>query len=172
MNRSPQKVRMQQESIFYRNKKSLKEKEKSKTRMGKKEKKHLPKKSKKIGKPKRPPSAFLMFCSDKRAEMKDRKLSAKELGEIYITLEEAKKNLYLKKYEEAKKKYLKELADLEAKNSDIGEEQPKTDKNPHIKNMAKIPKSNQKKNNKKACNCGKCKECQKFKKKSAEEGDD
>ena len=78
-------------------KEKQKQKEKSNPKAEKKERKHHTKKVKKEGQPKKPASAYLLFCSDKRAEFKDKKLSAKELGEMYKELPQDKKDFYKKK---------------------------------------------------------------------------
>ena len=115
-------------------------------------------------------SAYLLFCADKRAENKDKKLSAKELGQMYGDLPDNKKDEYKKRYEDAVKKYEKELAAFNEKNTESEEEsEPKKE---NKKKKAKTSKADQKKNNKKACNCGKCDECKKNKKKADEEDDD
>ena len=68
-----------------------KEKEKSENKSEKKEKKHKQKKEKKEGEPKKPPTAYFLFCADKRKENKDKKWPAKELGELFNGLSEEEK---------------------------------------------------------------------------------
>ena len=60
----------------------------------KSERKHKEKKEKREGEPKKPTTAFFLFCADKRAENKDKKLTAKELGELFKNLSEDKKEEY------------------------------------------------------------------------------
>ena len=109
----------------------------------KKEKKHRAKKEKREGEPKKPMSAYLLFCADKRAENKDKKLSAKELGQMYGDLPDNKKDEYKKRYEDAVKKYEKELAAFNEKNTESEEEsEPKKE---NKKKKAKTSKADQKK---------------------------
>ena len=58
----------------------------------KKDKKHKVKKEKKEGEPKKPPTAYFLFCADKRKENKDKKMSAKELGEMFSKLSQEEKS--------------------------------------------------------------------------------
>ena len=60
-----------------------KEKAKPEKKSEKKEKKQKAKKEKREGEPKKPPSVYFLFCTDKRKENKDKKLSAKKLGEMF-----------------------------------------------------------------------------------------
>ena len=71
-------------------------KEKEKNKSDKKEKKHKAKKERKEGEPKKPQTAYFLFCAEKRAENTNQKLSAKELGELYKKLPEAEKEKYKK----------------------------------------------------------------------------
>ena len=119
------------------------------------------KKEKKEGEPKKPATAFFLFCAEKRKENKDKKLSAKELGEMFYNLPEAEKEKYKKEHEELMKKYEEELALFK------DEEKEKEDKK-----KAKPYKCDQKKSNKKACNCGKCDECKAKNKANDDEDDD
>ena len=85
-NKSPVEKKFKSKSVKKSkstDKEKEKPKEKSNPKAEKKERKHHTKKVKKEGQPKKPLSAYLLFCSDKRAELKDKKLSAKELGEMY-----------------------------------------------------------------------------------------
>ncbi len=142
--------------------KKEKEKNKSENKTEKKEKKQKAKKEKREGEPKKPPTAYFLFCADKRKENKDKKLSAKELGEMFSQLPQAEKDRYKKMYEESMKKYEKELDEFNKNHPDDGEEKD------NKKKSCKPSKNDQKKNNKKACNCGKCDEC----KKKRSDGDD
>ena len=91
-------------------------------------------------------------------------MSLKELGEMYKQLDNAKKEEYTKKYEEAMKVNEKEMAAFNEKNSESDEEEESKKENK--KKKAKTSKADQKKNNKQACNCGKCEECKRIQKKS------
>ena len=71
-----------------------KEKAKSENKAEKKEKKPKAKREKREGEPKKPPTAYFLFCADKRKENKDKKLSAKELGEMFSQLPQAEKDKY------------------------------------------------------------------------------
>ena len=91
----------------------------------KKEKKHHAKIAKRERELKKPQTAYSLFCADKRAENKDKKLSAKELGQLYRGLPESKKEEYTAKYEEAAKIYEKDLAALNEKNAETQKEEKK-----------------------------------------------
>ena len=132
-----------------KNQKKTSEKKDKKEKSDKKQKKE-----KREGEPKKPPSAYFLFCADKRKENKDKKLSAKELGEMYTKLSEEEKDKYKKMHDESMKKYEEELA-LFNKNN------PEVEKEKEDKKKVKPSKDDQKKNNKKACNCGTCDECKK-----------
>ena len=123
------------------------------------------KKEKIEGQPKKPQTAYFLFCADKRKENKDKKLSAKELGEMFSNLPEAEKDKYKKAHDELMKKYEEEMA-LFKKNN------PEEEKEKENKKKAKPSKSDQKKSNKKACNCGKCDECKQKNKANDDEDDD
>ena len=77
-----------------RSKSDKKEKTKPENKSEKKEKKAKVKKEKREGEPKKPPTAYFLFCADKRKENKDKKLSAKELGEMFSKLPQADKDKY------------------------------------------------------------------------------
>ena len=121
-----------------------------------------PKKEKREGEPKKPQSAYFLFCAEKRKENKDKKLSAKELGDMFHQLSDAEKDKYKKMYEESMKKYEEEMALFKKNNPDV--EKEKEDKK-----KAKPSKEDQKKSNKKACNCGTCDECKKSNKQEDDE---
>ena len=87
-----------------------KDKEKKAPKTEKGEKKPKEKKEKREGEPKKPPSAYFLFCADKRKENKDKKLSAKELGEMYTNLAAEEKDRYKKIYDESLKKYEEDMA--------------------------------------------------------------
>jgi hypothetical protein len=67
--------------------------------------------------PKKPLTAFILFSADKRAELKeefpDIKFTemSKKLGEAWKTIDEEKKKVYIKKSEDMKDTYKKEMAD-------------------------------------------------------------
>ena len=67
-------------------------------------------KQKKVG-PKRPRSAYMFFCQDKRTEVKDNnpELSGKEitaeLGKLWKSLTDSQKKVYMNKQEDDKKRY-------------------------------------------------------------------
>ena len=142
-----------------------KDKEKKAPKTEKGEKKPKEKKEKREGEPKKPPSAYFLFCADKRKENKDKKLSAKELGEMYTNLAAEEKDRYKKIYDESLKKYEEDMA-LFKKNH------PEEEKEKEDKKKAKPSKCDQKKSNKKACNCGKCDECKAKNKANDDEDDD
>ena len=128
----------------------------------KSDKKHKEKKEKREGEPKKPQTAYFLFCADKRKENPEKKYAAKELGEMYANLPEGEKNKYKKMADDAHQKYEEELA-LFNKNH------PEEEKDSQNKRKAKPSKSDQKKNGKKACNCGSCDECKKKNKKDDDE---
>ena len=140
-----------------KSKSDKKEKAKSENKTEKKEKKPKAKREKREGEPKKPPTAYFLFCADKRKENKDKKLSAKELGEMFSQLPQAEKDKYKKMYEDSMTKYEKELEEFNKTHPEEGDEKDNKKKN------CKPSKSDQKKNNKKACNCGKCDDCKKKK---------
>ena len=97
-----------------------KEKAKNENKTEKKEKKAKAKKEKREGEPKKPPTAYFLFCADKRKENKDKKMSAKELGEMFSKLSQEEKDKYKKMFEESMKKYEKEMEEFKKKNPDEG----------------------------------------------------
>ena len=97
-NKSPkEKEKKVKSKSLKKSKASEPEKPKEKPAKGKKEKQPKQKKEKPEGQPKKPPTAYFLFCADKRAENKDIKISAKELGELYKNLPESEKEAYKKK---------------------------------------------------------------------------
>ena len=93
MNKSPIEKEKKAKSL---KKSKSKDKEKpEKTAKGKKdkEKQAKPKKEKPEGQPKKPRSAYFLFCADKRAENKEKKWSAKELGDLFNKLPKDQKLL-------------------------------------------------------------------------------
>jgi len=117
---------------------------------------------------KEPKSPYFLFYSKKSEELikkgDNKKLSAKELGQMWKLLPIKDKKIFIEKYEEENKKYkkLKEENELREKSKNKRKNQ-----NVGIKKI----KFRQNKNNRKACNCGKCDECKKlkFKRKLPEE---
>ena len=85
--------------------KKEKEKTKAENKTEKKEKKAKAKKEKREGEPKKPPTAYFLFCADKRKENKDKKMTAKELGELFTKLSDADKDKYKKMHDDLMKKY-------------------------------------------------------------------
>ena len=84
MNKGPQEKEKKAKSLK-KSKSNEKEVAKEKPAKAKKDKEKQPKqkKEKPEGQPKKPQTAYFLFCADKRAEMKDKKLSAKELGQSF-----------------------------------------------------------------------------------------
>ena len=76
---------------------------KTENKTEKKEKKNKVKKEKKEGEPKKPPTAYFLFCADKRKENKDKKMAAKELGELFSKLSDDEKNKYKKMHDDLMK---------------------------------------------------------------------
>ena len=120
-----------------------------------KEKATKPKKSKFKTVPRKPPSAYFLFCSDKRAENNEKKFSAKELGKLFTELPDKEKENYKKKAQELMKAYNMDMSSIKEK-SDEEEDKKET----------KTSKADMKKNSKKVCNCGKCDICKKNNKKN------
>ena len=118
---------------------------------------------------KRPLSAYMLFCSKQREELKkkgdDKKLTAKELGAMWNKLSETKKKPFFDKFEAEKKKYEKLKDELENKSEEEDEEEEKEPKKKASKAKAKTKKSQNSKNNCNPCNCGECDYCKKKKKK-------
>ena len=108
MNKGPQEKEKKAKPMK-KSKSNDKEVAKEKPAKGKKDKEKQPKakKEKPEGQPKKPPTAYFLFCADKRAENKDKKLKAKELGELFNALSEEEKEKYKKKHEELVKVYQK-----------------------------------------------------------------
>ena len=131
-----------------KNQKKTSEKKDKKEKSDKKQKKE-----KREGEPKKPQTAYFLFCAEKRKENTDKKLSAIELGEMYTKLSDAEKDKYKKMHDESMKKYEEEMALFKKNNPEVEKEEEKK--------KAKPSKDDQKKNNKKACNCGSCDECKK-----------
>ena len=123
-----------------------------------------PKKQMSKTEPRIPPSAYYLFCSDKRAENKDKKFSIKELGELFRHLPEQEKENYKKKAKELIKAYEMDLSSFKEKSDE------EEDKKENKKKKAKTSKADMKKNSMKVCNCGKCDECNK--KKTNSDGSD
>ena len=130
---------------------------------------------------KRPQTPYFLFCSKQRDELKkkgdDKKLTAKELGDMWKKLSDEDKKPFIDKYQEEKKKYEKLKDELgnksEEEDSDVEVEDKKEKTKKSSKAKAKTKKAQVEKNNSKACNCGKCAECKKRKgKKKAEKADD
>ena len=79
---------------------------------------------------KRPLSAYMLFCSKQREELKkkgdDKKLTAKELGAMWNKLSETKKKPFFEKFEAEKKKYEKMKDELESKSEEEDSEEEST----------------------------------------------
>ena len=149
-------------------KKSKKSSSKSKD----KTKKSTKKSQKKDNGLKRPTTPYFLFCSKQREELKkkgeDKKLTAKELGAMWQKLSDTKKKPFIEKYELEKKKYEK-MKDELANKSESESEEEKEEKKPKkkaSKAKGRCKKSQNEKNNAKACNCGECDDCLKGKKKN------
>ena len=91
-NKSPKEKEKKVKSKSLKKSKSNEpEKPKEKSAKGKKDKQPKQKKEKPEGQPKKPQTAYFLFCADKRAENKDKKYTAKELGDLFKALPEEKK---------------------------------------------------------------------------------
>ncbi|XP_030643755.1 high mobility group protein B2a isoform X2 [Chanos chanos] len=99
-----------------------------KVRYDREMKSYVPPKGAKKGKkkkdpnaPKRPPSAFFIFCSDKRPDVKSKNPGisigdvAKKLGELWSKLSPKEKSPYEQKAQKLKEKYDKDLAAYRSK---------------------------------------------------------
>ena len=91
--------------------KSKKSEKKLKSKSKDKSKKSLKKRNKLIDNLKRPQTAYFLFCSKTREEYKkrgdDKKLTAKELGEMWRNLPDSQKKPFKDKFEEAESRYSK-----------------------------------------------------------------
>ena len=92
MNKGPQEKEKKAKAVK-KSKSSEKEKSKDKPIKAKKDKEKQPKQKKERpeGQPKKPPTAYFLFCAEKRNENKDKKWLAKELGELFKNLPEEEK---------------------------------------------------------------------------------
>ena len=152
----------------YKGKSKEKKKSKSKSKGKPKNKskgksKEKPKeKTKKISniKLKKPPqSAYFLFCSQQDGQ---KKLSAKQLGDMWKNLPENEKKIYNDQYQKEKEKYDKLKNELDKKQNEGSNNKVKT----------KTKKDQMDKNNLKACNCGECAECKKIKSKAQKPQDE
>jgi len=113
-------------------KKSLKKPDKKEEENAKETAEHEDKKpmNKRISneKPKKPLSAFFLFCADKRAEAGDKKYSPIELGSLYKCLPDSEKEKYELKCQQLKKQYEKDLADYFNKGKSNSDEESKDTK--------------------------------------------
>ena len=116
-NKSPKEKKAKSKSLK-KSKSSEPEKPKEKSAKGKKEKQPKQKKEKPEGQLKKPQTAYFLFCADKRAEDKDKKWTAKELGELYKNLPVSEKEVYKKRHDEEMKAYEKEKASLKEKGAE------------------------------------------------------
>ena len=109
---------------------------------------------------KKPLSPYLLFCVEKRAQEKDKKYTAKELGELWNRHSEQEKKPYYDKYESEKKEYEQLKAELEKNKSDEeSKDEDEEEKNKNHKAKAKTKKAQNRKNNNLPCNCGICDDC-------------
>lgn len=124
---------------------------------------------------KRPQTPFFLFCSSQRKKIiqngRGFNLSAKELGEMWKSLPEEKKQIYQDKYKKDKLKYERSKAKSNTKNSPIikGDNIIILKKQTNRKVKAIPEKASIDKNNSKACNCGICLDCKKRKEKNKED---
>ena len=119
---------------------------------------------------KRPQAPFFLFCSAQRKKIisngKGTNLTVKELGEIWKSLPECKKQIYKDKYKSDKFKYEKAKSLQKSKKNKLFE----IENNFSNKKVKVVPdKDSIDKNNSKSCNCGICVDCQKRKEKNKEE---
>ena len=125
---------------------------------------------------KKPLSAYMLFCVEKRAQEKDRKYNAKDLGKMWNKLSEEEKKPYFDRFELEKKKYELLKAELENKSDDEeSNEEDEDEKNKNHKVKAKTKKAKNRKNNNIPCNCGTCDDCiirKKIKEEEEEEFED
>lgn len=138
-----------------------KSKERSKEKLKEKSKEKSIKSKKSDFDLERPQTPYFLFCSKKR----NKKLTAKELGDMWKKLPEDQKKVFNDQYQETKKKYDKAKEELKSKSdeeSDV-EQKEKKGKIKFGKVKAKTKKEQVDKNNLKACNCGRCAECKKLK---------
>ncbi len=104
---------------------------------------------------KKPMPAYMLFCIKKREQEKDKRLTGKQLGEMWNKLSELEKKPFIEQYNLEKKKYELLKAELEQKKSADDEDEKK--KNHKVK--AKTTKEQNDKNNNLPCNCGTCDDC-------------
>ena len=129
---------------------------------------------------KRPMTPYFLFCSKKREEHAKsgdgKKLTAKELGAMWKKLSEEEKKPFNEKYERELKKYNEMLNELNKKSEEEKDSEQEEDKQlsnkKKFKVKAKTKRSQNDKNNKKACNCGQCDECLIRKKRKEEEDEE
>ncbi len=95
--------------------------------------------------PRKPPSAYYLFFSDKIDENKEKKFSAIELGKLYTELPDKEKENYIKKAQELMKAYNMDLSSIKDKSDE------EEDKKENKKKKAKTSKEDMKKNSKKVC---------------------
>ena len=119
----------------------------------------------------RPQTPYFLFCSKVREDLKkkgdNKKMTAKQLGLMWLKLSVLEKKPYYDEYSKNKNEYDKMKEELNKKSNnfkynieDNDDEENKNKKINH-KKKAKINKSDIDINNLKACNCGKCEECKK-----------
>ena len=137
------------------------------------------KKNKKLSsevKLKRPIPPFFIFCSKFRKlhkEVKDpKKYSARELGDIWKEMTEIQKSPYINEYKTMKREYEIEVCKLKEQEKNFSDDEETTDqtkkKNKAGKTKAISSKIDIINNNKKPCNCGRCKDCKNRIKKKVE----
>ena len=97
MNKSP--IEKEKKAKSLKKSKSNDKEKPEKTAKGKKDKdkQAKPKKEKPEGMPKKPQTAYFLFCADKRAENKEKKFAAKELGDLFKALPDDEREKYKKK---------------------------------------------------------------------------
>ena len=119
--------------------------------------------------PIKPRAAYLLFCDEKRKENKDKKYTVKELAEMYISLPESERQKYIKLHQKLTEEY--DVKMIQYFKRQILEEHKKEREEFNRNVKAKMSKKQQRKNEKKACNCGACDECKRKKDDSDDDSD-
>ena len=131
---------------------------------------------------KKPLTPYFLFCKEKRKEYKDKhpgkKIMAKTLGQMWQALTEEQKKPYIDQYTKEKEEYdilvtklnqIREKSNRSSLNkeptSGSNTEDEEEDKRPSRKVKVKTSKEEQDELSKKVCNCGRCDDCIKNKKK-------
>ena len=129
---------------------------------------------------KRPLTPYFLFCKYKREELRKKgieKISAKELGIFWKNMSDSDKKPFFDDYKILKQKYdnfIKRISSNKTDSEDTAtaEANIKGKKKRLGKVKVKTSIKENKKNNKKSCNCGGCDECKKNKKKKLNDSDE